>query len=279
MLETQANQDLRKTGKPGRAISLGIAAVFLIFGALSLVYSVYSDISILSLVGLGLVFWGALFLLISPKRFVEGKLLYGAAISSYATIDRIVTDLGFEGSAYYIPAYPKDAYLPDHLKGLKDLVVFISAEKDAAFPSVEGMAEGRFLLDNPKGVIVTPPGLGLVEEIEKKIRIDVTKVELKELCEVLPQVILDNFNVAKDITLEVQQNQVNLEIEDSLYRNLYDPKSHSESARILGCPIASAIACIVAKVSGKPVTVSTPELSPGSSVIRTQFNIEQGLTR
>lgn len=72
-------------------------------------------------------------------------------------------------------------------------MVFISAEKDAAFPSVEGTAEGRFLLDNPKSVIVTPPGVGLVEEIEQKIQINVTKVELKELCEVLPQVILDNF--------------------------------------------------------------------------------------
>jgi hypothetical protein len=113
----------------GTTVSSRIGIAFLIAGISSLVFSVRAGSQILALIGLGLTFWGALFLLLSPVGYVKGRHLYGAAVALYATIDRIIADFEVKGNGQYIPPYPKGAYLPEHLKGLRDIVVFIYAEK------------------------------------------------------------------------------------------------------------------------------------------------------
>jgi hypothetical protein len=209
-------------------------------------------------------------------RYVEGSLLNSTAVASYSTIDRITKDFKYTGKGYYIPPYPKDVYLPDHLKGLKDTVVFISAENDAVMPSIEEMAEGKFLVEKPKGILVAPPGLGLLTQIEKKLTIDSAKTGLSELCEVLPRVILENFGLAKDIAMTLEENQVNLKIIDSIYKNLYSAENNLKSISVLGCPIASAVACVLAKVSGKAVAIQKHKVSPDGLTIEVWYRIGQG---
>jgi hypothetical protein len=206
---------------------------------------------------------------------VEGSLLNSAAVASYSTIDRIIKDLKYTGKGYYIPPYPKDVYLPEHLKGLKDAIVFVSAESNAVMPSIGEMAEGKFLVKNPKGMLVAPPGLGLLTQIEKKLNVDFTKIELSELCDVLPRFILDNF-LAKNIVMTLEGNQANLKIIDSLYKNLYSAENNLRSVSILGCPIVSAVACALAKASGKTVTIQKKKVSPDDSTIEVWYRIVQG---
>src|SRR3989304_6704819 len=122
------SEDLKSKRIIGTAVSSKIGVVFLISGISSLIFSIYSESQILALIGLGLTFWGVLFFLLTSVRYVEGSLLNSTAVASYSTIDRIIKDFKYTGKGYYIPPYPRDVYLPEHLKGLKDTVVFISAE-------------------------------------------------------------------------------------------------------------------------------------------------------
>jgi hypothetical protein len=250
-----------------------IGAIFLITGIASLIFSVTSESQILAFVGLGLTFWGALFILITSARYVEGSFLDGAAISSYLTIDRIIKDFNFNGKGYYIPPYPKDVYLPEHLKGLKDMVVFVSAENESSMPSIQELAEGKFFLQNPKGVLVTPPGLGLLTQIEKKLNVDFTKIPLGEMCEVMPHYILNNFSLAREMEMTLEGNQLSLKLFDSIYKNLYYGENNLKSIGILGCPIVSAIACALAKASGKPVTIQKQNMALDGSVMQAVYRI------
>jgi hypothetical protein len=253
-----------------------IGAFFLISGVLSLVLSLTTESQILSFIGLGLTFWGALFIVITPRRFVEGSLLDATAISAYSTIDRMISDLKYKGKGYYTPPYPKDVYLPEHLKGLKDMVVFISAENEADMPSIQELAESKFLLQKPQGVLVTPPGIGLLTQIEKKVKVDLTKISLDELCEVMPRFILDNFSLAKEMEMTIEENQVNLKLSDSIYKNLYSSENNLKSIMLLGCPIVSAVACAIAKTSGKPVVIQKQETTPDGSTVQVLYQIVQG---
>jgi len=254
-------------------MSIKLGAAFLFSGVSLFILSVYYESQILALIGLGLTFWGALFILITPHRYVEGTLLDSAVISSYLTIDRIIKDLKYTGKGYYTPPYPKDVYLPEHLKGLKDMVVYVSAENEENMPSVTALAESKFLVQNPNGVLVAPPGLGLLTQIEKKANVDFTKTPLNELCELLPRSILDNVSLAKEMEMAIEENQVKLKISDSIYKNLYSSENNLKSISILGCPIVSLVACAIAKAAGKPVTIQKQNISPDGSTIRVLYRI------
>ncbi|XHH10067.1 MAG: hypothetical protein ACFCUE_05395 [Candidatus Bathyarchaeia archaeon] len=259
-----------------KAISAKLWMIFIIVGAALLATSIIAELQIIALIGLGILFWGALFLFLNPARHVDAHLLYSTSLASYSTVDRIIADFDYKGKGYHIPSYPKDVYLPEHLKGLKDVLVFISSQETREMPPVEELAESKFLLKDSKGVLIAPPGLGLLDEMESKLHVDLTKTGLAELCEMLPPFLLDNFEIAKDLTLNVKGNSVNLRLTNSIFKNLYGAAKHSKSVSILGCPLASAVACALAKSSGKPVVIQRYRISLDGMTVEVQFNIAEG---
>lgn len=264
--------------KPNRevegSLSGRIILLFLISGIFSLLFSIYSGSKILAFIGLGLTFWGALFLLLQPRTLVEGSLLYNTVVSAYLTTDRIINDFGYKGNGYYLPLYPKDVYLPEYLKGLKSSVVFISAEKDSEMPSIEQIAQKKFI-SYPNGVLVVPPGSGILAQIEEKSKVDFTKMELNVLCDFLPSFISQELNLAKEMEMKLNKNKVHMKMVGSLYKNLHNVQNKLKSVEILGCPVASAVACALASISGKTVTIQKQSVSPDGTVIEVWYTIIQ----
>jgi hypothetical protein len=275
-LQTDIEKLKLELRKARRIPSGKIGLIFIVPGALSLVFSILKNSQVLAFIGLGLTFWGALFFFVRPIKYVKSTLLDSTAISSYSTIDRIIKDLKYKGKSYYIPPYPKEVYLPEHLKGLKNMIVFISADSGPGMPSIEEMAKSGFLLENPKGICVAPPGLGLLTQFEKELRTDITKLDLKELCETLPPIILENFQLAKEIEMKTEKNQVHLKIFDSIYTNLYGREQNLKSVHFLGCPLISAITCAIAKTTGKIVTIHQDNVSPDGQTIEAWLRFVEG---
>jgi len=231
---------------------------------------------ILAFSGLGLAFWGALFLLITPSRYVEGNLLPITVIPSYANIERIINQFNYKGKAFHIPSFPEDVYLPDHLKGLKELFVFIpEKEENIVTPDLQELAKGNFVVENPKGLLFNPPGLRLINEVEKKSRINLTETPMEDLCEILPQNILHNYNLAKEMTMECKEDYISLRITASIYQPLYQEGRNPKSLHLLGCPLISAVGCAIAKASGKPVIIQAIRFAPEISIIEAKYKIIQ----
>ena len=268
------NENLKLELTKSRRIPSGkIGIIFLIPGILSLAFSIYTTSSVLAFIGLGLTFWGALFFFVRPIKYVQSTLLDSTAITSYSTIDRIIKDLNYKGKSFYIPPYPKDIYLPEYLKGLKNMIVFISADSDASMPSIEEMAKSRFLLENPKGISIAPPGLGLLTLFEKELKTDLTHLNLNELCDSLSNTILEHFQLAKEIEIKPEKDTIHLKIVDSTYKDLYSKEENLKSIHLLGCPIVSAIACAIAKATGKMVTIVKDEVSLDNQTIQVWLQI------
>ncbi|RLG68609.1 MAG: hypothetical protein DRO11_08840 [Methanobacteriota archaeon] len=258
-----------------RVPSVKIGIAFLIPGVAALIFSVVKESQILAFIGLGLTFWGALFLFVRPVRYVKSKLLHSASLSSYLTIDRIIKDLKFKGKSYYIPPYPEDVYLPEHLKGLKEMVVFISANKHPDMPSIEEIAKSKFLLKNPNGICIPPPGLGLLIQFERTLGRDLSKVDLETVLEVLPQLVTEGIPLAKQLEIEKEDGIIHLRILNSIYKNMYNLEG-PKSVHILGCPIVSAIACAIAKSTGKVVTIKEDKISPDEQLIEVWYSLVAG---
>lgn len=257
---------------PARAVQIGV--VFAVMGILSLAFSILKESQVLAFIGLGFTFWGVLFFLVRPVMYVRGSLLDTTSTPLYSTIDRILTDLKYEGRGLYVPPYPKGAYLPEHLGGLKETVVFISAGSDSSPPPVEEMATGKFMTQNPKGILLIPPGSGLMEQLEKSTRTDFTKMSLDDLCAILPQLILDNFQLAKEMDMRTENGQIYLKTTDSIFTALYLGET-LKSLKLLGCPLASAVACAIAKATGKTVSIQKTSISSDAHTVEVSYSMAE----
>jgi hypothetical protein len=245
--------------------ALQFAGVFLAAGVFLLVYSIIMQMQVVAFIGLGLTFWGAVLALARSGKYVESGLLDSSARATYATIDRMINDLKNSGQGYYIPAYPKDVFLPDYLKNLKEPVVYISESFDGK-PSIDELAAGKFLSAQSRGFFVASPGAGIMTEIEKQLHLDISKINLNELCEILPKCLTENLNLARNAEMTLQPDGANFKAVGILYESLYKQESRPKSADLLGCPVVSAVACALAKASGKTVIIKEQVTLPGNSV-------------
>ena len=262
-----------------------IAITLLIIGALLLSVSVFVSSTILAFIGLSLAFWGSLFLFATTTKFVKALVLDAAAISYYTTLDRIIDDLNLKGKPIYIPPYPKDTYLPEHLVGLKEMVVFISAEDNAEIPNIGEMAQKEFLVKNPKGILITPPGSGLINLFEKELNsefgnllpkqlgTDFTKMDRESFYEWLPTIIVNHFELTSDLEIKLENDQIHLKIADLVYRNLYSKEQNLKTIHSIGCPLTSAIACALAIIAGKSVTITETKTSPDLKIIEVRYGL------
>jgi len=261
----------REVLKSKRTPSGKIGFILLAIGALTLVGSVIQTSTVLAFIGLGLTFWGALFLFARPVKFVRGTLLDSTAISSYTTIDRIIEDLSYKGKPIYVPPYPKEAYLPQYLKGLKEMTVFIPAKDIIAMPTIEEMAKKQFLLKNPKGICIAPPGYGLINLFEKELKTEFTQIDLDTLYNSLPTIIVKNLELATEIEINPEKDLIHVKIIDSVYKDLYSKEQDFKSIHPIGCPLTSAIACALAKTTGKLVAIVKDTISPDSKTIEVWY--------
>jgi hypothetical protein len=243
-----------------------IRSVLLVLGIISFVLAMLANSQILAFIGLGLVFWGALFFLITPLRYVEGSLLGSTAVSLYQSLDRMLRDLALSDHGYYIPPLPGNINPPNHLKGLTEKVVFVPESNDVEIPSIEEMSKGRFLLKNPKGILVVPPGAGLLAKIEKGFKTDFYNLGLPALCDFFPSFILEKLGLAEEMKMIFQGNVVEVKVIGSLYRDLYSSGTNLKSISVFGCPIISATACAIARATGQIVTVQNLVAFPNGQI-------------
>jgi len=187
------------------------------------------------------------------------------------TTDRIIRNLKIGSNSYYIPPYPKDVYIPEHLKGLKEATVFISTGSEST-PPIEEIAQRKFLLKSPRGICISPPGLGILDQIEREMGKDLASLQLSDLSEVLPPIIVENLQLAKEIEMKAEGNQVYVSMLNPAYRSLYASED-LKSIRFLGCPLTSAIACAIAKSTGKIVTVQKIDFSQEDQTVKVQYQI------
>jgi len=257
-----------------KPLSHSIGAIFSAFGIISLLLSYYLTSQVMAFIGLGLSFWGALFFLITPTEYVEGNLLVNTLSAAYSTTERIIKDLNYKGKAIHIPPYPEGPYIPEHLKELKELVAYIPKEAQTNQPpSLDALAQHRFLLQNPKGILLTPPGLGLLTAIEHKTKTDFTKLSSDEAYKALSTGVLNSFSLAKEIRMTNKQDEIIVHIKQSLYGKLYSNDNFEHSINLLGCPIVSCIACALTKSSAKPICIEKIAIAPDGKTINAHYKI------
>lgn len=243
-----------------------VAYVLLLFGIIALISSIVYSSSILAFIGIALTFWGALFLFIKPVTYMKASLLDSTAISSLTTIDHIISELNYKGKSIYLP--------PRYLKELKGGKVFIPSKEDIVIPPIEEVAEEKVFLKNPKGICLTPPGLGLVNLFENELGTDFTRADLNYLQNNLPKLLIEGLEIAEDFEMNVESNIVHVKLTESVFKDFCNEvRKLSNVCSSFGCPLCSSLACAFTRTTGKPVIIEKSSFSRDGNVIETYYRI------
>lgn len=235
-------------------------------GAASLVASYFASSVILTLIGLGLVFWGVILLYVSPSRYIPEKILGPLSISMIKSMDRMIASMDYKGRTIFLH--------PKHLKGLSQGYVFIPYESAtvATLPNDEQLAEEKVIYEDPKGIFMVAPSQGIVELIEKELDSNLAIADMAFLKENLPKLLINNLRIVDNFAIEEHPEFIRANITgESAARVCKAVSKETQIGDHFGCPLCSALALIISKVTGKPVSIQESKVSEGDNLIVTTY--------
>ena len=177
---------------------VGIAAIFL---------SINFNSSVLTFVGLGCMFWGAILMYVRSGKYVKEELLLTATRSALVSLRQLILELGYEGEGIYLP--------PKYLKDFESSKVFISKDSGNALPLVVQIQDkNSIFIKSPKGLLVTPPGFSLSKLFEETLETNFTQKNLSFVESNLHRLIVEELEIAEEAqTIMDAQKARGLELE------------------------------------------------------------------
>jgi hypothetical protein len=241
-----------------------VGVFLLLLGLVILAASVLFTSTISAFIGLGLTFWGLLAFFIQPTKYVKSDLMNATAISSLKTVDKMMVGMGYSEKGVYIRAGDSDK-----------AVVFVPSEPFSMIPEV-GEVEETMFLSKPEGLLVPPPGLALAALIENKLGFKLRDCGIETLVEVLPKVLVEDLEIVKDVEIEVTKDTVRFKLVDSIYADFCSEVRDTSRRCGLGCPMCSALACILTNATGKPVLYEEDKSSEDHRITESVYRLVSG---
>jgi hypothetical protein len=237
-------------------VTLGIILV--------IVSALYAS-SFLAILGVAIIFWGAILLYVTPSKHVPLKLVNASTEAAVANIERLILELNLAERGVYLP--------PKNLRNIEFSLVFIPETLKTPLPTSEETNE-KMLTTEKTGAFVTPPGSALSRLFEEELGFSFTKADLKQIQNKLPKLLVEDLELAQNAEIQIQDNTVTVEITGSVLDEICrqtdsQPRTHKQ----VGCLLSSAIACVLAKSAGKPVTIQNETRNQETKTTRIEYKI------
>jgi len=258
----------------------------LILGIAALIGSIAITSTILALVGLGLTFWGAVLLYVRSEDYTLTEILDASVVPSTETLGQTIRAFGYEGNPVYLP--------PKYFESLEQTKIFIPKQNGGSYPTPEQTQTGdQPIIAEPAGLLLTPPGADLVKLFERTLGTSFTRVNLDYLKKHLPTLLIEDLEIATEVELENKPSEtsqsstansgpsqdyadtdtVQLRMTVTAYRNSLMRDAQQPNG--LGSPLTSAIACAIAKATGKLTTITKQETTRDGRKITVEFHLEE----
>ncbi len=230
-----------------------IPIILTALGFLALGLSIVYELSILSFIGLGLIFWGILFTYIRTEKYVKGTLFNLTTESQLTTLNHMISQLDFQGGIFYLPPCYSNA--GDLQKA------FLPKMKNSIFPLPSQSKEGQNpMIESPSGLLLVPPGAKLATNFEHIVKKNFSSVELKDLQRIFSKLLINKLEIAKSIDLSIEPNKIHITLKNSLFKApIYEFDLKSAKYSRFGSSLGSALACVLSKVTNKIVFIEKEE--------------------
>jgi hypothetical protein len=258
----------------------------LLLGAIFLAASIVYDSSVITFIGLGLVFWGAILLYIRPEEYTRKTLLEATLSPPLTTLNQMIQEFGYEGDATYLP--------PRYFADPETTKLYISKIKDASLPTPgqTQLFENQPIGRAAQGLLIAPVGIQLSNLLEKSFGTSFIMTDLKKLQQNLPRLFIEGLEIAEDLEIEMQNDMaekkgddqasftqkkntmIHARITKPIYGNIFkEAENSAQSSTPRDCPIRSAIAIAITKATGKPVRITDTKNSEDGNTIEATYEI------
>jgi hypothetical protein len=242
-----------------------LAVLMFLTGLIVIIISIFFSSSLIVILGVTFLFWGVILLYIKPTKHVPLTLLNAIAFSAAENIERILAKTNFSGKGKYLP--------PKFAKDFESSVIFIP--KESGIPIMpEKIADEKKQGEKQEYIFITPPGLAISEIFEEAIGISFVKTTLSFVKKILPKLITYDLELAQMADLSINHDSIILKLKGNALKQNNVETSHLLRYRNqVGCIFSSAVACVLAKASGKAVTVEKDELSEDGQTTIMEFKL------
>jgi hypothetical protein len=235
-------------------------------GVLLVVISIFYTSSFLAILGTSIIFWGAILVYITPTKHVPLALLNVATISPTTNIERILAEANLTEQGLYLP--------PRFIQDPESSIVFIPEHPGQPLPKLEDIEEEKLFPNRRNSVFITPPGLALSKLFEKEIKISFTKVDLNFVQQKLSKLLVKDMELVDTAELQIQNDIITIVLTGNVLNEIcQETKKLTKTHKQVGCLLSSAIACVLAKASGKVITIYEDEQSPDGKTTRIKYKI------
>jgi hypothetical protein len=239
----------------------------LLAGALLLALSIlYSSVTP-AFIGLGLIFWGSILLYIRSPNIKQTELIEAALTPSLSALYQLIRELGFSGQAIYLP--------PRYFGDLETTKILISRQKGDRLPTpsqVQDQEHQPLNAESP-ALLLKPPGAELVRLFEKTLNTNFTKTDLIYVQRILPRLLIEDLEIAEKVKIETAISTIRVAIENTVFTNLHAKTPDIDDNSHLGSVLTSAIACALAKATGKPIAITNEQTIPSGRATNVEYTI------
>lgn len=244
-----------------------VTAILIVLGIIVTTISAFYISSFLAILGITLIFWGAILLYLTPTKQVPLELVMAAAEPSTQNIQRIIEQYRLSQQAIYLP--------PKNLQNVESSLIFIPNKPQTPLPQPEENNQ-QFTNTAHNGVFITPPGLALSKLFEQQIGTSFTQTDLSQIQEILPKLLIEDMEITETVEIETNQNTITI----SLTKNILNPTNQEQNQpspnNQIGNLLSSAIACALAKATGKPITIKQETFDKTTKTTTLTYQMKEG---
>jgi hypothetical protein len=227
--------------------------------------SAFYTSSFLAILSMAIIFWGVIFLYITPSKQISLKLLNSCTEAVQANTERLILELNITGTGVYLP--------PKNLKNIEASLIFIPETPETPLPTPEEINE-KLLTNRKTSALITAPGSALSHLFEEELGFSFTKTDLKQIKDKLPKLLVDGLELAENVEIQIQGKKVEVEITGSILDEICrQTDSYPRAHKQVGCILSSAIACALAKASGKPVIIQNEKPDQETRTTKIEYQL------
>lgn len=243
-----------------------ISLIFLITGVFLLIASIMLVSSIFAFLSLGLLLWGSILLYVRAQEYAPKTLLHASLVPSLDIISQLLEEVGFEGVPIYLPP----TYF-DNSETIKIHMLKKEEEKPSRKIILEN-TENSPSNSTSSSILLTPLGIELMKLFESNLNKNLDQLQLDFLFQALPKLLIQDLELAKEVKINIEDNQVKVSITQSVFQNMHSQDfPHSPVISRIGCPLCSAIACAMTKTTQKPLFIKKIQQSEDTKIINVTF--------
>jgi hypothetical protein len=244
-----------------------VTIVMLTIGAALVALSVLNASSFLAIFGVSIAFWSAILLYITPTKHVPLTLLNASTDANASNIERLLIEHNLAEKGVYLP--------PKNLENLESSLVFVPNTPKTTLPTPEETSEKLFS-EQKTGLFLTPLGFSLSRLFEQELGTSFTKIDLPHMQRTISKLLVQDMEIAENAQIQIQDRTITVEITGSIFNTLCQetnsqPRTHEQ----VGCLLASAIACALAKATGKPITIQKETQDPETKITQIKYRMEE----